>query len=78
MDHKNNRPRRPIKPRLTPEGQELTDTRIELGQRVSDVAHALNVNQGRISEVEIGYRSVSPTFLVLIRQYYDELKESRN
>ncbi len=66
----NNGPRPPIKHRCTVKGQWLTDTRLHLGLRVHDVANDLRVNQGRVSEAEIGLKDVKPEFMAALDAYY--------
>jgi hypothetical protein len=71
----NNGPRRPIKPRLTQEGQDLTNIRLELGLRVSDVAGDLHINQGRVTEAEIGSKRVRREFHTILKTYYNSRKK---
>lgn len=68
--------RPPIKPRLTPEAQRLTDIRIHLGLKVQDVAQLLQVNQGRISELERGVKPMTPSMEMLKQEldaYYNSV-----
>ncbi len=67
-------PRRPSRPRLDPFGKWLTETRISLGLRMSDVAAYLKCNQGRIYEYEMG-KPIKPDHWQKIRNLFS--RESR-
>ena len=55
-------PRAPRKPRTTADGQWLTDGRLALGLCIDEVAALLDVNQGRITEWELGQNPI-PTWV---------------
>lgn len=65
MQYQKNGARPPIKPRLTPEAQRLTNIRLYLDLKVQDVANSLNVNQARISELERGIKPLTPSMKTL-------------
>jgi transcriptional regulator with XRE-family HTH domain len=66
-------PRNPIKPRVTPLAEWLTQLRLEQGLCAHEVAARLGVNPGRVSECETGQREPKPAFLLELLKLYQKL-----
>jgi transcriptional regulator with XRE-family HTH domain len=73
MGAQSREPRSPTRPRNDPFGAWVTDLRLERKLRTDQVAAALDVNPGRISEWETGERHPNPDQMKQLLQFYGQI-----